>query len=52
MVDSGELRNTILIIIGSHALDVLRGEEVLSGRRGKYLGIKNVWDLLPKNSSQ
>ena len=40
MIDSGELKNSILVVTGSHAIEVLRGEEKLSGRKGEYLGLE------------
>jgi len=47
MVDSGELSNSIIIATGSHTMGVLSGEELLSGRRGEYSGLKTTGIYYP-----
>jgi len=41
LYDVGELRNSFLLVCGSHAMDVIRGIELLPGRRGEESMRKN-----------
>ncbi|HEX9698982.1 MAG TPA: ATP-binding protein [Acidobacteriota bacterium] len=43
----GRLAGTVMIVTGSHALDLRRGGEMAPGRRGEELGIDLDWVMRP-----